>query len=144
MPLSGVIQGGRVKQIIGRYRHIIQLVKPNQVPDSTGGWTVNSYAIILTNYAATVEALSASEKWAAHEFASVVTHKVIMRHPRELISGNPYVDGIDASMQVAYNGRMFQVMGKLIPDERPDAIVLMCAEIDDSKNQIPTPLETSF
>lgn len=143
MGLSGIIQGGRVQQQIGKYRHRINIVKPTTVQDSTGGWNVNTSSPVLTNYPATVEALSAAEKFAAHQFASVVTHKVIIRHPRSLISGKSYVDGLDSSMQVQYNGRQFQIMGKLIPDERPDVIVLMCAEINDSTNQTPTPLEST-
>ena len=141
--MAGLIQGGRTQQQIGKYRHRIEIVKPTLVQDSVGGWSVSNNTVIYTTWA-TVEALSAAEKWAAHEFASVVTHKVVIRHPRELISGNPFVDGIDASMQVWYNGRQFQIMGKLIPDERPDALQLMCAEIDDSKNQTPTPLESTL
>lgn len=141
--MAGLIQGGRTQQQIGKYRHRIVIVKPVTAQDSTGGWTVNNNTVVLTTWA-TVEALTASEKWAAHEFASVVTHKVIIRHPRSLISGNSYVDGIDSSMQVQYNGRQFQIMGKLIPDERPDALELLCAEIDDSKNQTPTPLESTL
>lgn len=129
MAISGVIQGGMVKQVIGRYRHKIQIVKPILTADSAGGWNADKNTLVLNTWAS-VEALSASEKWAAHEFASVVTHRVIMRHPRSAVPG-----GITADMQVQFNGRQFQIEGVLNPDERLDVLILICAELDDSKNQ---------
>lgn len=140
MPMSGVIQGGKVLLVSGRLRHRVQIVQPVRVQDSTGGWSVNSNAVVYSTWAS-IEALSATEKWAAHEFASVVTHKVIMRHPRSAISGVTSLDGIDSTMQVWFNTRQFQIMGKMLPDERWDAVVLMCAEIDSSLNQTPSPSE---
>lgn len=142
MPMSGVIQGGKVALVSGRLRHKIQIVQPVRTQDSTGGWNVNTNNPIYSCWAS-IEALSASEKWAAHEFASMVTHKVIIRHPRSAISGVTSLDGIDTTMQVWFNTRQFQIMGKMIPDERWDAVILMCAEIDNSLNQAPTPSEAT-
>lgn len=129
MSFEGVIQSGKVYLQKGRLRHRVQIVQPTLSQDSTGGWNISANNVILTTWAS-IEALTVSEKFAAKQFASQVSHRVIIRNPR---SAAP--QGITAKMQVWYNGRQFQVEGVLNPDERPDALVLICMELNDSAEQ---------
>jgi SPP1 family predicted phage head-tail adaptor len=137
MPLQGVVQQGRTQVLIARFRHRIKIVQPSSTQDSTGGWNVSANNVVYSTWAS-VEALSATEKFAAHEFASVVTHSVWIRHPRNMIDPTGNTSGITAAMQVWFGTRQFQIMGVLNPDERKDILRLMCSEIDDSKNQTST------
>jgi len=134
MSIQGVVQGKRINLRGGAFRHRVQIVKPVSAQDSTGGWNINKNVVVMTTWAS-VEGLTASEKFAAHEFASVVTHKVWIRHPRSRIDPTGNTSGIDASMQVWFGTRQFQIEGVINPDERKDVLMLMCGEIDDSKNQ---------
>jgi SPP1 family predicted phage head-tail adaptor len=143
MPSGGIVQAGHVKNLIGRLRHRVIIVQPSSAQDSTGGWSVNVNTQVIATWAY-IEALSAQEKFAAHEFASVVTHSVWIRHPRKRIDPTGATSGLTAKMQVWYGTRQFQIAGVLNPDEYKNMIRLMCAEIDDSKNQVLTPAEGSL
>lgn len=139
MSFEGVIQSGKVYLQKGRLRHRVQIVQPTLSQDTTGGWNINSNDLILTTWAS-IEALTASEKFAAKQFASQVSHRVIIRNPRSAVP-----QGISAKMQVWYNGRQFQIEGVLNPDERPDALVLVCMELNDSVEQSSgSPAESSL
>lgn len=135
MPFQGVVQGGRVIQRAGRYRHRVQLVKPTLVQNGAGGWDIRSNTVVATLWAS-IEALTAMEKFAAHEFASSVTHKIWIRHPRSLIDPTGNTSGVTANMQIWYGTRQFQISAVLNPDERPDALLLMATEINDSVQQL--------
>ena len=47
----------------------------------------------------------------------------------------PVHTGVNASMQVQWEGRQFQVEDVLNPDGRNKMLCLMCSEINDSRNQ---------
>ena len=128
MGMQGVVQTGRTYTVIGRLRHKIQIVRPVPTQDSSGGWDITQNQVLLETWGS-VEALTATEKFAAHEFTSLVTHKVWMRHPRNAMQR------VTADMQVWFNKRQFQIEGVLNPDERKDLLLLMCIEIDDSRKQ---------
>lgn len=129
MALRGIMQGAPPVLQAGKLRHRATFVVPSVTQDSTGGWGVNVVTPVYTCWA-TIEAMTASDKFAAHEFASVSTHFIYIRHPRSSVIG-----GITAKMQVQYNGRQFQVTGVLNPNEVKKALCLTCVEIDDSANQ---------
>lgn len=135
MAFTGAVQGSnRVNLQAGKFRHRIQLVKPSTTQTGTGGWSVNNSVPVMTTWA-TIEALSGTEKFAAHEFAAQVTHRVWIRHPRNRIDPSGNTSGVTSNMQVWYGTRQFQVEAVLNPDERKDVLLLMCAEINDSANQ---------
>jgi len=137
MALQGIIQGGKTYTVIGRLRNRIQIVLPVLKQDASGGVDLRKNIVLLTTWA-TIEALTAQEKFAAHEFTSQVSHKVIIRDPRSALPIDPggvrrY--SITANMQVWWNRRQFQIEGVLSPDGRKDLLELICIEIDDSQNQ---------
>lgn len=76
---------GRIVQRIsptlcaGRLRHLIDIVQPGATQDSAGG-IVPSSAIVYDNVWASIEALNGSEKFAASEFVSEVSHQIVIRY----------------------------------------------------------------
>jgi|SRR5579863_1682060 len=127
--LSGVVQGGKPYLQPGKMRHKVQIVQPSLIQDAAGGWNVRQNTVLLTTWAS-IEPLTASEKFAAHEFTSNVSHKIWLRDPRSALPS-----GVTASMQIFFDNRVFQIEGPLRPHEISYAICLMCVEIDQSKNE---------
>ena len=137
--LSGVVQSNKPLLQAGKMRHRIQIVEPTLTQDSMGGWSVNDNVVLLTTWAS-IDPLTAAEKFAAHEFSESVSHKVWIRDPRSALPG-----GIGSNMQVWFDTRQFQIVGVLRPTEVSYAICLMCVEINQSKNQTTaSPSESSI
>ena len=63
---------------VGKLRHKIDIVQTATPQDSTGGFDIFSDYVYCNVWAA-IEALTAAEKFAAHEFIAQVTHKVTIR-----------------------------------------------------------------
>jgi len=146
--MQAIIQSPKTQTIIGRLRKRIQIVDSTNAQDTTGGTDITQNNVVLTCWAS-IEALTATEKFAAHEFVAQVTHKVIIRNPRNSITipgyGSQPLTKVLARMQIWYNKRTFQIEGVLNPVERPDLLMLMCIEIDDSLNQqSASPLERNI
>ena len=126
MPYGPIIQRRTPTLYAGRLRHKIDIVHPSDQQDSTGGFDI-SQNTIYANVWASVEALSGTDKFAAHEFISQVSHQVVIR----------YLPGINSGMQVWFGGRQFQIEAVLNPDERNKTLILLCIEINDSLQQHP-------
>lgn len=123
MPLGPLQQIGTPIFLTGRLRHRIKIVQPTLAQDSTGGVDVRDDAVVGEAWA-TVEALSASDKFAAHEFVAQVSHKVIMR----------WRPGITSKMRIVWRGKLLLVEGVLDPDGRRKMLILMCIELFDNSN----------
>jgi head-tail adaptor len=52
------------------------------------------------------------------------------------LGASPPYTGVTAALQVWFQGRQFQITSVLNPDERNKMLVLMCLEINDSRQQI--------
>lgn len=126
MPFGAIIQKRTPTLFAGRLRHKIDIVQPTDTQDSTGGFDI-SVNTVFANVWASVEALNGTDKFAAHEFVSEVSHQVTIR----------YLPGITASMQVWFSGRQFQINAVLNTDERNKLLILLCVEINDSRQQNP-------
>ena len=135
--LTGVVQANKPYLQPGKMRHLVQIVVPTLAQDSMGGWSVNVNKVLLKTWAS-IDPLTASEKFAAHEFSNNVSHKIWIRDPRSALPE------ITTNMQVWFSTRQFQVEGVLKPTEVSYAICLMCVEIDQSKNQTTTPAENTL
>jgi SPP1 family predicted phage head-tail adaptor len=107
----------------GKLRHRIQIVQPDTTQDSAGGVSQADVKVLCTTWAS-IQALTGTEKFAAHEFISQVTHAIYMRYRTDFT--------VDASMNVLYNTRTFKVEAVLDPDERRKMLQLLCIEINDS------------
>jgi SPP1 family predicted phage head-tail adaptor len=127
-----IMQGNSPVLQSGKLRHRIMVVSPSTSFDSMGGPIAGDSTTVGTFWAS-IEALTGTEKFAAHEFVSQVSHSIVLR----------YQPGITflAKMIVWYNGRTFQVESILNPDERNKIIQLLCIEINNSTQQPPTPSE---
>jgi head-tail adaptor len=62
----------------GRLRHKIDIVNVSSVQDSTGGQSLSAN-VVYANVWASIEALTGTEKFAAHEFVSQVSHQCVIR-----------------------------------------------------------------
>lgn len=123
MSFSRLIQKVTPTLCAGRLRHRIDIVQPNfNDQDSTGGFNLSDFTIVATVWGS-IQALCGEEKFAAHEFVSQVSHQVVIR----------YTSGINSGMQVRFQGRTFQIEAVLNPDERNKVLILLCIEINDSR-----------
>jgi len=78
MPIGALPQHRSPSMQAGKLRHRISIVRVSQVQDATGGFDLNT-DVVYANVWASIEALSGTDKFAAHEFISQVTHQVIIR-----------------------------------------------------------------
>ena len=78
MPFGAMVQKRTPTLFAGRLRHKVDVVQVSTVQDSAGGFDT-SRDVIYANVWASIEALSGTEKFAAHEFVSQVSHQVVIR-----------------------------------------------------------------
>lgn len=116
------------KILAGKLRHKIDIVKPTNSQDDTGGTSLANNTI-FANCWASINALSGQEGFAASEFVSTSSHMVTIR----------YRPGVTTAMQVWFKGRTFQIVAVLNPDEKTKTLILLCSEINDSAQQTPSP-----
>lgn len=118
----------------GDLRHRIQIAVPSGAQDSMGGVSQNpsGWTVGWTCWAS-IEAWTGSQSLGTDQFVSESSHWIVIRNPRANFVPT-------AQMYVWWNTRTFQITAVLNPDETNKLLVLVCAEINDSKQQIPTPL----
>jgi SPP1 family predicted phage head-tail adaptor len=120
---------------IGKLRHRIQILQPNPVQDTAGGFTLGNSTVVKTVWA-TVESLSGQEKFLARQFESSVTHAIYVRYDKQF--------KYSQEMQIGYDGRTFQIEAILNPDERHKVLQLLCVELNESVGQTPTAPESTL
>jgi len=108
----------------GELRHRIQLVKPTLLQDASGGFEEDQANVVATVYAK-IEALSGRELYAAQQKVSEVSHQITIR----------YMPGIDATLNIRFGGREFQIQYVENPDERTKMLILLCIERDSSARE---------
>lgn len=118
----------------GDLRHRIQIAVPSGAQDSMGGisqdptkWTVG-----WTCWAS-IEAWTGGQSLGTDQFVSESSHWIIIRNPRANFVPT-------AQMYVWWNGRTFQITAVLNPTEQNKLLVLVCAEINNSRQEIATPV----
>lgn len=118
----------------GKMRHRISLAVPSGMQDSTGAvpQTLSSWKTVLTCWAK-IDAMNGKDQEAASSYVSSVSHQIIIRYPRGIASQ------ITNACVVWFNKRTFQVMAVLNPNETNKMLVLLCTEINNSAQQVPTP-----
>jgi SPP1 family predicted phage head-tail adaptor len=119
-----IIQSNNPVLQIGKMRHRISLLEPSEVQDELGGMSLSGWTVFAEVWAS-IEAVSGNEKFAAGQFVSTSTHRIIIR----------YQDGITSNFQVLFEGRKFQITNVSNPTERSHMLVLDCVEINDSAQQ---------
>ena len=129
MAFGTTVQHRTPQLFAGRLRHQIQIVQPKTTQDSMGGSDISKNVVLATVWAS-VEALNGTEKFAAHEFVTQVSHQIVIRKPDSLT--------LNAGMQVWFQTRQFQIECVLNPDERNKMLILLCIEINDSNQQNPS------
>jgi SPP1 family predicted phage head-tail adaptor len=108
----------------GKLRQKIDILQPTGVQDSAGGISLADYTVLATVWAS-IEPTGGTETLAAGSETSVVTHRIEIR----------YIAGLNASMQVGFSGRKFQITAVENPDERTKKLYLQVVELNDSRQQ---------
>jgi SPP1 family predicted phage head-tail adaptor len=125
MPL--IQQGYTPSLLAGRMRHRIKILQPTLQQDTTGGTQVNQNVVVASTWAS-IEALTGQEKFAAHEFITEVSHKIVIRWRR----------GVTSRMRVLVSSndhkRLFLIENVLNADERNKSLALYCIELFDGAN----------
>jgi len=75
--------------------------------------------------------VSGKDSAAAGSFVSQSSHQITIRYPRSVEINN--------SMRVWFNGRTFQIVAPLNPDEENNMLVILATEINSSAEQVTTP-----
>jgi SPP1 family predicted phage head-tail adaptor len=117
----------------GSMRHRVRIAKPSGTQDSMGGVSQDPslWEVVRTCWAS-IEAFTGQQSLAAGQFVSTASHWITMRHPK-VASVVP-----TAGMYVWWNQRTFQIEAVLNPTEQTKLLVLVCTEINDSRQQIPS------
>lgn len=107
MPLPPVIQKRTPIMFAGRLRHKVDIVQISPTQDSTGGQNLSANTV-FANVWASIEALSGTEKFAAHEFVSQVSHQVVIRWIGPAPSWQPDWEYSTGNLVVDANGNLQQ------------------------------------
>jgi head-tail adaptor len=94
----------------GRLRHRIDIVQLSSAQDSTGGLNVSA-DVIYAGMWASIEALSGTEKFAAHEFVSQVSHQVVIRYIGAAPSWQAANNYVGTALVKDSNGNLQQAQG---------------------------------
>jgi len=105
----------------GRLRHKVTIQRPVQ----TGGtWAAAKIWETFKTAWASIEPLRARETEQAERFSSEVTGTILIRRLR----------GVDASMRVSWEGRIFRIVGMIDPDYRHRELQLYVVEGSDDQS----------
>lgn len=117
----------------GELRHRVQIVTPSGVQDSSGGISQDpSQWTVLRTCWASIEAWTGSSSLAAGSFMSESSHWIVIRNPRTFL--------VTAKMLVWWNKRTFQIDAVLNPTEQNKLLVIVATEVNDSSQEIVTPV----
>jgi SPP1 family predicted phage head-tail adaptor len=105
-----MIEAGRLNKKIS--------IESNAAARDSHGQDVESWSPHLTDIWASIDPVRGREFFAARQFNAEVTHKVTIR----------YRTGISPQMRVEYQGRYFRIEAVIDPNERHEALELMCVE----------------
>jgi SPP1 family predicted phage head-tail adaptor len=119
-----IIQSNNPVLQVGKMRQRISLLTPSNVQDELGGTTLSGWTVFAEVWAS-IEAVNGNEKFAAGEYVSTSTHRIVIR----------YQDGITSNFQVLFGVRKFQITNVSNPTGRTHMLVLDCVEINDSAQQ---------
>lgn len=94
----------------GRLRHRIDIAQVTPTQDTMGG-TNEAVDVVWANVWASIEALSGTEKFAAHEFISQVSHQVVIRYIGASPSWQPDITYQLGQTVIDANGNWQQAQG---------------------------------
>jgi SPP1 family predicted phage head-tail adaptor len=119
----------------GKLRHRVQIVKATGSVDTFGGVPPDlSNWQVLHSAWADIKTLNGRDMLVSDQFMTQVNLQVTIR----------YFPDVDASCRVWFNKKTFQITAVVNPDQRTKMLVLLCVEINDSKNQPATPAEATL
>lgn len=104
----------------GRFRHQI-VIQKNTPVQSASGAAVESWSTFATVFAG-VEPVKGREYFGAGRINAETTHLIVLR----------WLAGVDETMRIAFDGRVFDIQAVINKDERDRDLELTCVE---RKNQ---------
>ena len=105
----------------GRLRHRVTIQRPVQ---ARGEWAAAKTWATYATVWASIEPLRARETEQADRFSSEVTGTIVIRR----------IAGVDASMRVNWEGRIFRIVGVVDPDYRRRELQLYVVEGSDDQS----------
>lgn len=105
----------------GRLRHKVTIQRPVQ---ARGDWGATKTWETYQEVFASIEPLRARESEQADRFSSEVTGTIVIRR----------LAGVDASMRVNWEGRIFRIVGVVDPDYRHRELQLYVVEGSDDQS----------
>lgn len=105
---------------VGALQHQVYILQRNTRRDANGDFLP---PVVFATCWARVQALTDKYTEKAQQVVTEATHRVTVR----------YIPGLDTSMQVQFNGRIFNIAAILDPDERQVELWLMCYERNSGK-----------
>lgn len=102
---------------IGNLRHRVALQKKAITEDGLKQQS-EVWADIATVWAR-IEPLSGKEYFAAKQINAEISVKLTLRYRKDVVS----------DMRVAFDGRIFEVLSIINPEERRESLILMCKEV---------------
>lgn len=107
---------------IGQLRRRVTLLQPTLKQDSDGGTPLTNLAPVMELWA-TIDGISAQDRFAAHSFVEQSNTKITIR----------YQEGIKHDMMISDGPDLYIIKGLLDPDKRKRLLLLYCVMIDDSQ-----------
>lgn len=102
----------------GQLRHQVAVQSRTLTSDGMGGQT-ESWETKYTVYAG-IWPVSARERVQAGQMETTITHRLRLR----------YQAGITTAMRVVFDGRTFEIVSIINPDERNISLDLLCTEVE--------------
>lgn len=100
----------------GHLRHSVTLQERTTDQDETGA-QIETWADVATVWGA-VEPLSGRELFTAQQVKAEVTAQITIR----------YRSGISATMRIVFEGRLYNILAVIDPEERHRELQLLCSE----------------
>jgi SPP1 family predicted phage head-tail adaptor len=110
----------------GKLRNRITIQMKSTTPDDLGG--LDTWTTFATVWAS-INALQGKQLYKAQTIVGECTHEIVMRWYPD--PNNQAVAGPKANMSVLFNGRLFEIMAVMNPDERTKELHLLCIERND-------------
>lgn len=102
----------------GQLRYSVDLLRNQPTATDAAGAPIPNWVKVASVWA-NIRPISGREMWQAMQAAAELTHRVLMR----------YNTIAQPQMQIAYNGRLFEIDSVIDTDERHIELVCVCKEL---------------
>jgi SPP1 family predicted phage head-tail adaptor len=104
----------------GELKHRIDIQEPAAEVQDSAGQVISGFETVIT-LLASIEQLSARERFVEAQRLATATHRIVVRY-------TPALDLLNASWRVLFGERVFQILGHSNVKERNRDVELLCEE----------------